>query len=82
MKSKLIQVGDLVRVPNENDIPCDMILLSSSNKDGKCFVTTANLDGETNLKVSIWLWTIKLVNLQKQRFYSNNILIQSSISIH
>lgn len=31
--------------------PCDMLLLYSQSKDGKCFITTANLDGETNLKL-------------------------------
>ena len=28
-----------------------MVLLSSSDEEGSCFITTANLDGETNLKV-------------------------------
>lgn len=27
-------------------------MLSSSDPEGKCYITTANLDGETNLKVS------------------------------
>ena len=27
-----------------------MLLLRSQSEDGKCFITTANLDGETNLK--------------------------------
>lgn len=30
-----------------------MVLLSSSNKEGKCYITTANLDGETNYKVEL-----------------------------
>ena len=29
-----------------------MIVLSSSLQDGMCYIMTANLDGETNLKVS------------------------------
>lgn len=33
-------------------VPCDILLISSSDDTGVCFVTTANLDGETNLKVS------------------------------
>lgn len=32
-------------------IPCDIALLASSNLDGSAFLETANLDGETNLKV-------------------------------
>lgn len=31
-------------------MPCDLILLHTTDPAGKCFVTTANLDGETNLK--------------------------------
>lgn len=42
--------GDLVKVPRDCDVPCDIVLLKSSDENGKCFITTANLDGETNLK--------------------------------
>lgn len=41
--------GELIKITRDCDVPCDMILLKSSD-DGKCFITTANLDGETNLK--------------------------------
>lgn len=44
--------GDLVRVSRDCDVPCDLVLLKSSN-EGKCFITTANLDGETNLKTLV-----------------------------
>jgi phospholipid-translocating ATPase len=47
-----IAPGDLVRVSRDCDVPCDLILLKSSD-DGKCFITTANLDGETNLKTLV-----------------------------
>ncbi len=46
-----LQVGDIVRVEIEQELPCDMVLLSTESEDGECYVTTANLDGETNLKV-------------------------------
>ncbi|RZF38274.1 hypothetical protein LSTR_LSTR008997 [Laodelphax striatellus] len=46
-------VGDIVLVSGEEDVPCDIVLLGSSQANGHCFVTTANLDGETNLKVRL-----------------------------
>ncbi|EDX16639.1 phospholipid-transporting ATPase IF [Drosophila simulans] len=48
--SQFIVPGDLVMVRNDGDVPCDLVLLQSSSADRKCFVNTANLDGETNLK--------------------------------
>ncbi|XP_039282719.1 probable phospholipid-transporting ATPase IF isoform X2 [Nilaparvata lugens] len=50
---KNVCVGDIVLVSGEEDVPCDLVLLGSSQADGHCFVTTANLDGETNLKVRL-----------------------------
>ncbi|XP_053678428.1 phospholipid-transporting ATPase IF [Anopheles nili] len=45
-----IQRGDIVLMSRDCDIPCDVVLLRTSDEHGRCFVTTANLDGETNLK--------------------------------
>jgi len=44
-------VGDIVRVAKDETFPVDLVLLSSDRVDGSCHVTTASLDGETNLKV-------------------------------
>ncbi|XP_041354452.1 phospholipid-transporting ATPase IF-like isoform X2 [Gigantopelta aegis] len=45
-----IKVGDIVKVFKNEDFPCDLVMLSSSENNGTCTITTANLDGETNLK--------------------------------
>lgn len=44
-------MGDVLRIEQDDSFPCDLVLLSSSYDEGKCYLTTANLDGETNYKV-------------------------------
>ena len=43
VRARDVQIGDIVMVKDEETIPCDMVLLSSSNENGTCFVTTGNL---------------------------------------
>uniref|UniRef100_A0A8C5M2D1 Phospholipid-transporting ATPase n=1 Tax=Leptobrachium leishanense TaxID=445787 RepID=A0A8C5M2D1_9ANUR len=49
-RSKNIRVGDIVRVAKDETFPADLVLLSSDRINGSCHITTASLDGETNLK--------------------------------
>lgn len=37
--------------PSGDEIPADMIILTSSEENGIAYINTMNLDGETNLKI-------------------------------
>jgi phospholipid-transporting ATPase len=45
-----IQVGEMVKLLSNQIVPCDMVLLGSSDPSGVAYVETLNLDGESNLK--------------------------------
>lgn len=46
-----IRVGTVVRVSKDDMVPCDMVLLQTSDDKGRSYIETANLDGEMHLKV-------------------------------
>ncbi|KAH9818620.1 putative aminophspholipid translocase [Melampsora americana] len=46
-----LRVGDFVRLRNDESVPADIIICSTSDEEENvCFIETKNLDGETNLK--------------------------------
>ncbi|XP_011622669.1 phospholipid-transporting ATPase 1 [Amborella trichopoda] len=47
---KKIRVGEILKIHADETIPCDMVLLRSSDPSGIAYVQTMNLDGESNLK--------------------------------
>nr|GEX16453.1 phospholipid-transporting ATPase 1-like [Tanacetum cinerariifolium] len=49
-KWKDIQVGDVIKFSANETIPCDIVLLSTSDPTGVAYIQTINLDGESNLK--------------------------------
>lgn len=50
IKCQEIVQGDIVMAVKDCDVPCDLVLIKSSDPNSKVHITTANLDGETNLK--------------------------------
>lgn len=49
-KWKDVQVGEIIKIQANEGIPCDMVVLSTSDPTGVAYVQTINLDGESNLK--------------------------------
>jgi hypothetical protein len=46
-----VRVGQLILIKNREMIPCDVVLLASSNENGGAYIETSGIDGETNLKL-------------------------------
>lgn len=40
-----VQVGDMLRVESGENFPADLVLISTSEPEGLCYIETSNLDG-------------------------------------
>ncbi|THH32200.1 hypothetical protein EUX98_g2001 [Antrodiella citrinella] len=47
---KKLEVGDIVLLRENEQVPADIVVLATSDPDNMCYLETKNLDGETNLK--------------------------------
>ena len=50
-----LQVGNLVRLTDNDNVPADLIVFSTSQDEKMCYIETSNLDGESNLKIRLAL---------------------------
>jgi phospholipid-transporting ATPase len=46
-----IKVGNIIKIVNNEQLPADIVLLTTSEPFGTAFVETSNIDGESNLKL-------------------------------
>lgn len=70
-----VLVGDVIRLEKNEQIPADIVMLSTSEPDGVAYVDTCNLDGETNLKVKQSLPQTKgIVDAESASSFSNMIV--------
>ncbi|CAH9087283.1 unnamed protein product [Cuscuta epithymum] len=50
IQAQHIHVGNIVWLRENDEVPCDLILIGTSDPQGLCYVETSALDGETDLK--------------------------------
>lgn len=51
VQSGELKVGNIVKVKQDEMIPCDVVFIGSALTKGHCFIDKANLNGETKLEV-------------------------------
>lgn len=53
ISSAAIKVGDMILLEKNQRVPADMVLLTTSEEEGSCFIRTDQLDGETDWKLKV-----------------------------
>ncbi|CAK8566322.1 unnamed protein product [Lathyrus sativus] len=48
-----IHVGNIIWLRENDEVPCDLVLIGTSDPQGVCYIETSALDGETDLKTRV-----------------------------
>ncbi|MED6181078.1 Alanine--tRNA ligase [Stylosanthes scabra] len=67
-KWKDVRVGEIIKISANETLPCDIVLLSTSDPTGVAYVQTINLDGESNLKTRYAKQETQAKVPEKERF--------------
>ncbi|CAL5976740.1 Phospholipid-translocating_ATPase [Hexamita inflata] len=78
VQSRDIREGDIILVKQKQEIPCDCLVLESSLESGVCYVSTANLDGEVNLKPKVQILD-KNYFKNPQNIDSKNLIVRENL---
>lgn len=68
IRSSELHPGDIIRMPSNIEMPADVLIISTSEPGGVCFVNEVNLNGETAIKQ------------RKALPYYSNITVPSDLS--
>eukprot|EP00002_Diphylleia_rotans_P017046 TRINITY_DN3306_c0_g2_i2.p1 TRINITY_DN3306_c0_g2~~TRINITY_DN3306_c0_g2_i2.p1 ORF type:complete len:1090 (-),score=226.20 TRINITY_DN3306_c0_g2_i2:575-3844(-) len=72
-----LHVGDIVKIYDREFFPADLVMVKSSVEENTCYIETANLDGETNLKIKqAPIDTAKLITQLSDLYVLENTVIK------
>ena len=71
-----ITPGNIIKIKEDEECSCDILIIKSSNENGYLFVDTKNLDGESNLKEKYVVENLKNIqlDLNELSLLSGNII--------